>query len=168
MQCKYVNYLFREIVSYKRNVQNNKQYLSALLRRAKEKRLEPYTIPSPPSSTGAALGASSDETNEESKVETVSKINPKWTQEELLLGVEGMYSNRNTNWPTAVPIQKTKLFRFQQAYASLARISRSSPRSLEPRLNPTCAASSSIIVGNITWTPRSRTTRLNTGLRMMR
>jgi len=80
----------REIVSYKRNVQNNKQYLSALLRRAKEKRLEPYTIPSPPSSTGAALGASSDETNEESKVETVSKINPKWTQEELLLGVEGI------------------------------------------------------------------------------
>ena len=88
-----VHYLFREIVSYKRNVQNNKQYLSALLRRAKEKRLEPYTIPSPPSSTGAAIGASSDETNEEPKAETVSKINPKWTQEELLLGVEGMYSH---------------------------------------------------------------------------
>ena len=35
------------------------------------------------------MGASSDETNEEPKVAPVSKINPKWTQEELLLGVEG-------------------------------------------------------------------------------
>ena len=89
LSSKVVFFYFREIVSYKRNVQNNKQYLSALLRRAKERRLEPYTVPSPPSPTGATMGASSDETNEEPKVEPVSKINPKWTQEELLLGVEG-------------------------------------------------------------------------------
>ncbi len=58
----------REIVSYKREVQNNKQYLSALQRRAKEKRVEPYERP---------------------PANDPSKINAKWTNEELLLGVQG-------------------------------------------------------------------------------
>lgn len=73
-------------------MQNNKQYLSALLRRAKERRLEPYTLPEPPSPTGATMGAAADEANDDPKVEAASKINPKWTQEELLLGVEGAYA----------------------------------------------------------------------------
>jgi len=57
----------REIVSYKRTVQNNKQILSSLCRRTHTKDVAPYRIPDSP-----------------------SKINAKWSQEELNLGVQGV------------------------------------------------------------------------------
>lgn len=57
----------REIVSYKRVVQSNKQVLSSLQRRNRDKNVDPYRIPDP-----------------------FSKINAKWTDEELLLGVQGI------------------------------------------------------------------------------
>lgn len=60
----------REIVSYKRTVQNNKQLLSSLTRTTVHKSIEPYRIPDSNSNT--------------------SKINPKWTQDEQLLGVQGV------------------------------------------------------------------------------
>merc|ERR1711881_273997 len=57
----------REIVSYKRSVQNNKQLLSSLARKTHYRNIEPYRIP-----------------------DSASKINAKWTQEEQLLGVQGV------------------------------------------------------------------------------
>lgn len=58
----------REIVSYKRVVQSNKQILSGIQRRNRDKTLiDPYRIPDP-----------------------ASKLNAKWTNEELLLGVQGV------------------------------------------------------------------------------
>jgi len=57
----------REVVSYKRTVQNNKQILSALTRRNLDRNIDPYRIP-----------------------DASSKINAKWTQEEQLLGVQGV------------------------------------------------------------------------------
>lgn len=57
----------REIVSHKRLVQNNKQMLSSLrMRRARDKDFEPYRVP-----------------------ESVNRINARWTNEELLLAVQG-------------------------------------------------------------------------------
>jgi len=57
----------REIVSYKRTVQNNKQILSSYAKKTNHRDIAPYRIP--------------DES---------SKINPKWSQEEQLLGVQGV------------------------------------------------------------------------------
>jgi len=58
----------REIVSHKRLVQNNKQMLSSLrMRRARDKDFEPYRVP-----------------------ESVNRINARWTNEELLLAVQGV------------------------------------------------------------------------------
>jgi len=58
----------REIVSNKRLVQNNKQMLSSLrMRRARDKDFEPYRVP-----------------------ESVNRINARWTNEELLLAVQGV------------------------------------------------------------------------------
>jgi len=57
----------REIVTYKRTVQNNKQILSSLTRRNLDKTIEPYRIP-----------------------DASSKLNAKWSQEEQLLGVQGV------------------------------------------------------------------------------
>merc|ERR1712115_385774 len=60
----------REIVSYKRTVQNNKQLLSSLTRTTMHKTIAPYRVPDSNSNT--------------------NKINPKWSQEEQLLGVQGV------------------------------------------------------------------------------
>ncbi|XP_040568598.1 REST corepressor 1 isoform X2 [Lepeophtheirus salmonis] len=57
----------REIISYKRVVQNNKQLLSSLQRRSREKDIEPYRIPTPE-----------------------NKFNARWKDDELLLGVQGV------------------------------------------------------------------------------
>ena len=63
----------REIVSYKRVVQNNKQLLSSLHRRTRDKDIEPYRVPDP-----------------------ATRLNARWTNEELLLGVQGnLYKTRN-------------------------------------------------------------------------
>ena len=51
------------------------------------------------------MGAATDEVNDDPKVEAASKSNPKWTQEELLLGVEGAYFLRTA---TGVAIFSTK------------------------------------------------------------
>lgn len=60
--------LDREIVSYKRLVQNNKQMLSSLRRKARERdSVEPYRVPEP-----------------------ANRINARWTNEELLLAVQGI------------------------------------------------------------------------------
>merc|ERR1711994_740823 len=59
----------REIVSYKRVVQNNKQLLSALHRKSRDRsNIGPYKIPT----------------------DLTSRINAKWSNEELLLGVQGV------------------------------------------------------------------------------
>jgi len=59
----------KEVVSYKRVVQNNKQLLSSLHQKSRNRTIvEPYEIPTDPSST----------------------INAKWSNEEILLGVQGM------------------------------------------------------------------------------
>jgi len=62
--------LDREIVSHKRLVQNNKQLLSSLRRKAKDRNLDPYRIPKPN--------------------DPASRINARWTNEELLLAVQGI------------------------------------------------------------------------------
>jgi len=59
--------LDREIVSNKRLVQNNKQMLSSLRRKARERDSEPYRVPEP-----------------------ANRINARWTNEELLLAVQGI------------------------------------------------------------------------------
>ena len=56
----------REIVSHKRLVQNNKQMLSSLRRRARDRDSEPYRV-----------------------TESANRINARWTNEELLLAVQG-------------------------------------------------------------------------------
>lgn len=58
----------REIVSYKRLVQNNKQSLASLRgrRKARDRECEPYRVP-----------------------EAANRINARWTNEELLLAVQG-------------------------------------------------------------------------------
>merc|ERR1712025_992632 len=61
----------REVVSYKRTVQNNKQILSSLTRRNIDRSIDPYRIP-----------------------DASSKINAKWSQEEQLLGVQGNFKVR--------------------------------------------------------------------------
>jgi len=59
----------REIVSYKRVVQNNKQLLSSLHRKSRDRsNIEPYKIP----------------------IDITSSMNAKWSNEELLLGVQGI------------------------------------------------------------------------------
>ena len=58
--------LDREIVSYKRLVQNNKQMLSSLRRKGRERDADPYRVPEP-----------------------ANRINARWTNEELLLAVQG-------------------------------------------------------------------------------
>jgi len=59
----------REIVSYKRVVQNNKQLLSGLHKKSRDRTIiEPYKIPT----------------------DISSRINAKWSNEELLLGVQGI------------------------------------------------------------------------------
>ncbi len=70
----------REIVSYKRVVQNNKQYLSLLHRRVRDRQIaanHPYKRP-----------GKKEEREEEADTKE-SKINGKWSNEELLLGVQG-------------------------------------------------------------------------------
>merc|ERR1719310_337952 len=59
--------LDREIVSYKRLVQNNKQMLSSLRRKGRERDADPYRVPEP-----------------------ANRINARWTNEELLLAVQGV------------------------------------------------------------------------------
>jgi len=59
--------LEREIISLKRAVQSNKQMLSFTMRRNREKNIDRFRIPEPQ-----------------------HKINPKWTHDELLLGVQGV------------------------------------------------------------------------------
>jgi len=59
--------LDREIVSYKRLVQNNKQMLSSLRRRGRDRDAEPYRIG-----------------------ESAARIAARWTNEELLLAVQGI------------------------------------------------------------------------------
>jgi len=75
----------REVVSYKRTVQNNKQILSSLTRRNLDRNIEPYRIPDAES----------------------SKINAKWTQEEQLLGVHGV-RKFGKNFATIAEIIGTK------------------------------------------------------------
>jgi len=58
--------LDREIVSHKRIVQNNKQLLSSLRRKARDRDLAPYRVLPDPA----------------------SRINARWTNEELLLAVQ--------------------------------------------------------------------------------
>jgi len=59
----------REIVSYKRVVQNNKQLLSSLHKKSRDRIIiEPYKIPT----------------------DLSSRMNAKWSNEELLLGVQGI------------------------------------------------------------------------------
>merc|ERR1712013_146609 len=60
--------LDREIVSHKRIVQNNKQLLSSLRRKARDRDLAPYRVLPDPA----------------------SRINARWTNEELLLAVQGI------------------------------------------------------------------------------
>ena len=60
--------LDREIVGHKRLVQNNKQLLSSLRRKARDRDLAPYRVSPDPA----------------------SKINARWTNEELLLAVQGI------------------------------------------------------------------------------
>ena len=57
----------REIVSFKRSVQNNKQMMSSLRARARVRDFEPYRVP-----------------------ESANRINARWTNEELLLAVQGI------------------------------------------------------------------------------
>jgi len=89
----------REIVSYKRVVQNNKQLLSMMHRKAKETRTKkmsaerglltnPYPTPPTPAKTEAAKEAAA--TSGDNSEEPESRINAKWTNEELLLGVQGV------------------------------------------------------------------------------
>ena len=84
----------REIVSYKRVVQNNKQLLSMMHRKAKETRTKKITaerLANPYGSKPAKDTASSaPENNEAAASEPESRINAKWTSEELLLGVQGV------------------------------------------------------------------------------
>merc|ERR1711902_52077 len=86
----------REIVSYKRTVQNNKQILSSYAKKTNHRDIAPYRIP--------------DES---------SKINPKWSQEEQLLGVQGVR-------------------KFGKNFGIIAEV-------LEPKLNPTSGPFLSII-----------------------
>ncbi len=73
----------REIISYKRLVQNNKQYLSLLHRRVRDRQFEsPYKRPE------EAKGEEGEENGEAKE----GKINSKWTTEELLLGVQGTFT----------------------------------------------------------------------------
>lgn len=60
--------LDREIVGHKRIVQNNKQLLSSLRRKARDRDLAPYRVLPDPA----------------------SRINARWTNEELLLAVQGI------------------------------------------------------------------------------
>jgi len=60
--------LDREIVGHKRLVQNNKQLLSSLRRKARDRDLAPYRVCPDPA----------------------SRINARWTNEELLLAVQGI------------------------------------------------------------------------------
>jgi len=74
----------REIVTYKRTVQNNKQILSSLTRRNMDRNIDPYRIP-----------------------DLSSKMNAKWSQEELLLGVQGV-RKFGKNFATIAEIIGTK------------------------------------------------------------
>merc|ERR1712012_1122752 len=85
----------REVVSYKRtlnferhhviqSVQNNKQILSSLTRRNIDRSIDPYRIP-----------------------DASSKINAKWSQEEQLLGVQGV-RKFGKNFATIAEIIGTK------------------------------------------------------------
>ena len=59
--------LDRETVSMKRTVQNNKQLLASLRRKARDREVDPYRVPEP-----------------------ANRINARWTNEELLLAVQGV------------------------------------------------------------------------------
>jgi len=76
--------LDREIVSFKRTVQNNKQSLSSLRRTAKGLDFEPYRVPEPS-----------------------NRINARWTNEELLLAVQGV-RKFGKNFSTIASILGTK------------------------------------------------------------
>lgn len=77
--------LDREIVSLKRTVQNNKQLLSALRRKARGRDIEPYRIPD----------------------QSASRINARWTNEELLLAVQGV-RKFGKNFKTIAEVLGTK------------------------------------------------------------
>ena len=78
--------LDREIVSYKRLVQNNKQMLSSLRRRGRDRDAEPYRSASACRHTQTLffmlcrIG------------ESAARIAARWTNEELLLAVQGNFS----------------------------------------------------------------------------
>jgi len=76
----------REIVSYKRLVQNNKQSLASLRgrRKARDRECEPYRVP-----------------------EAANRINARWTNEELLLAVQGV-RKFGKNFATIASILGTK------------------------------------------------------------
>jgi len=74
----------REIVSYKRQVQNHKQMLSSLRHRARARDFEPYRVP-----------------------ESAYRINARWTNEELLLAVQGV-RKFGKNFSTIASILGTK------------------------------------------------------------
>ena len=59
-------------------VQNNKQLLSALRRKARDRDIEPYRVPDP-----------------------TTRINARWTNEELLLAVQGKKTNNVFRWEPA-------------------------------------------------------------------
>jgi len=60
--------LDREILTYKRTLQNNKQMLSGLRRKTRVRDIEPYRVPEP----------------------SASRINARWTNDEHLLAVQGI------------------------------------------------------------------------------
>jgi len=74
----------REIVSYKRTVQNNKQLLSALRRKARDRDIEPYRVADPS-----------------------TRINARWTNDELLLAVQGV-RKFGKNFKTIAEVLGTK------------------------------------------------------------
>ena len=78
----------REIVSFKRNVQNNKQMLSSLRRRARDRQVEPYRFV-----LSFLVSFHSPLYPHHFRVpESANRINARWTNEELLLAVQGNHS----------------------------------------------------------------------------
>ena len=88
----------REIVSYKRNVQNNKQMLSSLRRRARDRQVEPYRVP-----------------------ESANRINARWTNEELLLAVQGKQNTVDSIWSTNISAV-SGIRKFGKNFAAIASI----------------------------------------------
>ena len=111
----------REIVSFKRNVQNNKQMLSSLRRRARDRQVEPYRVP-----------------------ESANRINARWTNEELLLAVQGKLKvDSASSQPTSLMFQESE---------NLEKTLLLSLPFWGQKLNLTFEPSSSTTSGDTTWT----------------